>query len=118
MSLPEVNGERVDPERWIKTSACSQADLLLGNSHTFRGRMYAYCPHDEEGYSVSLHEITAMSTSAEQWIDGFLAGSEPEPADMFGAESDEWDSSDPRLDEWRRVIGRYRRTGIWPPPPE
>ena len=114
MERNEVNGERVDPSRWIQSSACPERDFLLGNSQTLRGRMYAFCPHDDEGYSVSLAEIEEMSPDTSQWIDGYLAGSEPSGEDIYGTDFSDWPDDDPRVNDWREAAMTYRRTGVWP----
>jgi hypothetical protein len=107
-------GEVVDRRRWIRTVGCAKPDYLLGNSFTFPGRMYAFCPHEAQGFSVSLSEIAEMSSEAASWIDGFLAGNGPDGQEMFGAEFHDFADDDPRVERWREAIRAFRRSGEWP----
>src|SRR3954471_12780616 len=73
--LPDDLDERL----WIRTSGWHGRGFLGGSSHTFRGRMVAYCPHHGRDFSVSKYEVTEASTEASLWIEGFLRGNEPGP---------------------------------------
>ncbi len=117
VAMPDVEwwaGEIVDRRRWIRTAGCAELDFLLGNSYTFPGRMYAYCPHQAQGYSVSLDEMEEMSPEAKSWVDGFLAGNAPNGEYMFGDEFHDLDDDDPRVEQWREAVASFRRTGQWP----
>lgn len=57
---------------------------------------------DGFGVNVSLSEIVDPSDFVRAWVDGFLAGSEPDPPD---------DESPESLSRWRVEVQRYRRTG-------
>ena len=105
---PEEGGEP-DPLLWFEGS-CGGRDLLAGNGGTFRGRMRAWCPHEQLGYNVSLAEMGQMSQEARYWVAGFLAGNQPgePPPPGFDADIDPGD-----LIAWRAAIGRFRRTGQW-----
>lgn len=104
--LPEE--PRVHDERLWFVGPCGHRDLLVGNGHTFTGRISAWCPHEEYGFSVSLAEIEEMSTEARYFITGYLAGSEPgPPIDGAGMSTDaDWTA-------WRAATARFRRTGYW-----
>jgi hypothetical protein len=83
------------------------------NPHTFPGRMGAYCEAHDRTFSVSLSEIERASDEGRYWIRGFLSGNEPPPpleADALAIE----DLGDPRFDEWRGAVARFRATGEWP----
>jgi hypothetical protein len=97
----------LDERLWFEGS-CGGRDLLVGNSHTFRGRMAAWCPQRGRGYSVSLSEMGEMSDETRYFIRGFLSGNEPGPPydDAHGT-----DSADARA--WRSAIRRFRSTGSW-----
>ena len=98
----------VQDERLWFLGSCGQRDILLGNAHTFPGRISAWCPHEQTGYSVSLAEIEEMSTEARYFITGFLAGNEPGyPLDAVGEESDA------DMTAWYSALARFRRTGYW-----
>ena len=105
----------MDEDLWIRTPACEERDYLVGNSHTFPGRMAGYCPMRGIGFSVSLDEIEEMSPEAARWIEGFLAGNEPDPDEMFGPGIHDADQSDPRWQRWRHAVAEFRSTGRWRP---
>lgn len=102
-----VEKPAVDERLWFD-APCGRRDFLVGNGHTFVGRMAAWCPHEGVGYNISRAEIGAMSEEARYFVAGFLAGNEPGyPADADG-ETDEAD-----LAAWRAATARFRRTGSW-----
>jgi hypothetical protein len=72
--------------------------------------MWAWCPHEQLGYNVSLAEMGQMSQEARYWVAGFLAGNQlgPPPPPHFDADTDPGD-----LIAWRAATGRFRRTGLW-----
>ncbi|WP_405092098.1 hypothetical protein OG767_03335 [Micromonospora sp. NBC_01392] len=96
----------IDERLWFE-APCGR-DVLVGNGHSFTGRMAAWCPHEGVGYNVSRAEMGAMSEEARYFVAGFLAGNEPGyPVDVDG-ETDEAD-----LSAWRAALARFRRTGSW-----
>lgn len=105
---------------WVRLAGSDSLWLLDGNPHTFQGRMRAADPDDPTGrrsIRFSLSEVTDASVLARAWIAGFLAGSEPEPNDMFGPGMVDAADDDPRWNRWRSAIAEYRRTGSWPHAP-
>jgi hypothetical protein len=97
----------IDERLWFE-APCGGRDFVVGNGHTFIGRLAAWCPHDQVGYNVTLGAMEAMSDECRYFVAGFLAGSEPGyPTDDEG-ESDEAD-----LVAWRSATRRFRRTGSW-----
>ncbi len=104
----EQSGEP-DPLLWFEAS-CGGRDLLTGNGGTFRGRMRAWCPHEQVGYNVSLAEMGQMSQEARYWVAGFLAGNQPGPPPPPDPDAD----TDPDdLTAWKAATSRFRRTGLW-----
>ena len=93
----------IDPRLWIRTPACGERDFLLGNSHTFLGRMAGYCPHRDQGFSVSKNELIETSAEASFWVEGFLRGNEPGYPDEPGNQ-----------EAWRRALGEFYRAGVGP----
>ncbi|HEX6682029.1 MAG TPA: hypothetical protein VF062_04510 [Candidatus Limnocylindrales bacterium] len=105
MSLPED----VDPRLWFELDGCEGRHYLVdGNPHTFRGRMYFYCPYRNVYMRVSKAEIRECSEEANFFIRGFLSGNEPPPPD-----EDNGDDGDPQFDRWRQAVEVFRRTGYW-----
>lgn len=103
--LPETPEH--DPELWF-VGLCGGRDVLLGNGHTSRGRMAAWCPDDGRQYFVSLAGMGEMSRATTYWVDGFLHGAEPGPP-----QDDDGDISLDELPVWRAATARFRRTGLW-----
>ncbi|QXC63225.1 hypothetical protein KSP35_10800 [Aquihabitans sp. G128] len=99
--------QELDEALWF-SGACGERDYLVGNSHTFTGRLSAWCPTTEVSYSVSSSEITEMSLEARYFIKGFLHGAEPDPP--MDAEGD---TDDDDLEAWRQAVARFRRNGTW-----
>lgn len=96
-----------DERLWFE-AACGERDFIVGNGHTFAGRLAAWCPHAGVGYNVSLGEMGAMSEEARYFVAGFLAGNEPDcPA------ADEGEGNEADLLAWRAATRRFRRTGSW-----
>ncbi|HET7018063.1 MAG TPA: arginase family protein [Streptosporangiaceae bacterium] len=96
-----------DERLWFE-AACGGRDFIVGNGHTFPGRLAAWCPHDRVGYSVSLAEMGVMPMETRYFVAGFLAGNEPEhPADEQG------DSDEADIRAWQSALRRFRRTGSW-----
>ena len=75
----------------------------------------AYCSHLHQGFSVSLDDIEEMAEESALWVQGFLNGNEPGPADMFGPAIHQADESDPKWQRWRAAVAKFRDTGRWAP---
>jgi hypothetical protein len=54
-----VDEPAIDERLWFEAT-CGSRDFLVGNGHTFVGRMAAWCPSDGVGYHVSLSQLGAM----------------------------------------------------------
>jgi len=97
-----------DEELWFDAE-CGGRDVVLGNAHTFTGRISAWCPGRRRAYNVSLGEMGRMSAATRYWVQGFLHGSEPRwPVDPASG-----DPAEEELPAWRAATARYRRTGSW-----
>ncbi|HXS63217.1 MAG TPA: hypothetical protein VN767_10085 [Streptosporangiaceae bacterium] len=106
--LPDDDVPVVADERLWFEAACGGRDFIVGNGHTFPGRLAAWCPHQRVGYNVSLGEMGAMPVETRYFVAGFLAGHEPGyPVDEQG------DSDEADLTAWRSATRRFRRTGSW-----
>lgn len=104
--VPDLR-DALDERLWF-TGFCGARDYLLGSGNTFRGRLSAWCPSKEVGYTVSLSEISEMSVESEYFVKGFLAGQVPRaPEDEDGSITDD------DLYAWWAATERFRRTGSW-----
>lgn len=106
-STPSVQGlpANIDSRLVFRSTHCDGDHYLVGNAHTFPGRMVMWCEVSSRELSVSLFEITSASDYAQLWIDGYLAGNEPPPPQ----------NDDPSEEEaWQRARRAFRTTGDWP----
>ena len=108
--------EPVDEALWF---ACSEEpegrDYLVGNAHTFRGRISAYCPRKEGSpyYNVSASEVLSdCSDESRRWVQGFLAGQEPTPPK--DDQGDYLPFDHPEAERWRASARAWAATGRWP----
>lgn len=99
--------EPLDENLWF-IGSCGGRDLLIGNGHTFIGRMKAWCPQKRVSYNVSLGEIREMSLESRYFIRGFLSGSEPHWPSNENGNVDDMD-----LAAWVSATRRFRQTGSW-----
>ena len=101
-----------DQELWFTQEWCDEKHFLLGNPHTFPGRMAGWCPKQQLGFCVSRSEMLTCSTATRYWVQGFLSGNEPGlPTNEEGDIID--DEDDPRVKKWRAAIELFATTGIW-----
>ena len=105
------------PDLWVTAEGYRGRLFLLGNAHTHPGRMSALSEALQAGTNISKYEITGASAGARRWIEGFLSGNEPDPADYLGidalAEADLSDD-DPGYGRWRTALAVFRESGIMP----
>ena len=98
---------------WIKLNHCEGNHYLLGNCHTFPGRMNAYCELKDKTFCVSSNEIIEMTTESDYWIRGFLSGNEPEPPEELEMEfPDDYFNSE-RFKKWVTMTEKFKQTGQW-----
>ncbi len=74
----------IDLELWIVAEGFEARCFLLGNSHTFPGRMLLWNEQQDVVASVSKYAITQASEASRRWIEGFLVGNEPSLAAYLG----------------------------------
>jgi len=92
---------------WVITTSVGKV-WLLGNPHTFPGRMHVRALNGDL-LSISLSDISSFGPGAAEWVDGYLAGAEPEVSITWAARADAR-----RLEEGlARVRANFRRTGVW-----
>ena len=95
----------VDLDLAFMGTHCGGGHFLVGNAHTFTGRMAAWCQDQQTEIAVSFSEMTYASPGARFWVKGFLSGSEPAPPE----------SDNPAAEpEWEAARREYRSTGEWP----
>jgi hypothetical protein len=101
----------LDQDLWFHTGHCEGRHYLLGNPHTFRGRLSAWCPTKQRSFCVSKSEITECSREASYFLKGFLSGQEIDaPVDEEG---DLLPPDDPEYQAWINAIQIFQETGMW-----
>jgi hypothetical protein len=103
-----------DERRWVVVQGFDGRCYVIGNCHTFRGRMACWSESTGQTFAFSQSEVLDASDMSRAWIDGFLAGNEPQPEEMFGIGIYDADDSDPRWSRWRDAVRQFRATGHWP----
>lgn len=95
---------------FLKDEDCSGKHFILGNPHTFHGRIMGFCPQKKECFYFSVTEIKSKSIETEYWIKGFLTGNEPEaPIDEDG----DTIYSGEEYDFWTKSIHLFHEYGYW-----
>lgn len=107
---PELPSD-VDPALWFDSMPCGRHYFVDGNPHTFRGRMWAYCPAKGIYTRVSKGELEHCSREAEYFMRGYLSGNEPGPP--ISEDEDLLPEEDPRMIRWRIAVELFRETGYW-----
>jgi hypothetical protein len=106
-----------DPDLWVVANGYNGRLFLLGNAHTHRGRMYAWSEALKMGTDVSKYDVTDASDAAHRWIEGFLSGNEPSPAEYLGIDElavAQLNDDDPRWARWQAALADFRETGTMP----
>lgn len=99
-----------DEQLWFMHEGCEGKHFLIGNPHTFKGRMWAWCPIKQRTFFVSPPEMVEQSVEAKYWVDGFLHGNEPDPPKNSEGNT-EFDSESYR--NWQRQCEAFRSKGFW-----
>lgn len=81
---------------------------IVGNPHTFPGRMSAWCPELARELAFSKNEIFDVSEASRSWIEGFPSGNEPPPP-MDGSTA-----GAKMYDEWLKRRAIFHNEGDWP----
>jgi hypothetical protein len=108
--MNESNKLEYDSKLWVELSHCEGKHYILGNPHTFPGRIMMWCPNKEVSFFMSKNEIQKCSKEAEYWIKGFLTGNEPEPP-VGDDEMPDFESKE--YSEWKDHIKEFHSKGIW-----
>ena len=101
---------KYNTDLWFEHKGCTGKHFILGNPHTFIGRIYAWCPVKQTAFCVSRTEIGKLSNEAEYWIKGYLTGQQPVPPTN---ENDEIDYQSKEFKEWEKKVDIYEKTGDW-----
>jgi len=92
---------------------------LEGNAHTFPGRIAAWSETLGSHVTISRSDVRDASPEAWAWIDGFLAGNEPELHEFLGIDSlgaDSMPADDPAWQRYEEALAEFRSTGSMPFP--
>ncbi|MER7074191.1 hypothetical protein, partial [Terrabacter sp. NPDC000476] len=55
-----------------------------------------------------------LSPSAQASLEGYLAGAEPEPQEVFGPDVHDVGGEDERWARWQQLVRDFRASGTWP----
>jgi hypothetical protein len=104
--------QNFDKELWFTFKEhCKDKHFIVGNPHTFHGRISAFCPEKDVFFNVSLGEIDDMPLTTKYWIKGFLSGNEPTcPVDEEG---DDYPPTHEEFIHWAKSIELFHVTGSW-----
>lgn len=102
--------DKIDERIWFEHDGCEGKHYMLGNPHTFTGRMYAWCPKRQTSFFVSKSEILNASVECEYWIKGFLSGNQPEPPTD---EKGDVNFESKEYKNWIDKITEFEKTGDW-----
>lgn len=81
---------------------------IVGNPHTFHGRMLVWCPIQDSFLCRSLSEMKNLTEAGKIWVDGFLCGNEP------SYPYNKKNELNPRREvaHYKKLL-KFRRTGYW-----
>ena len=102
-------------EHWVDTEGFGRC-RLDGNAHTFPGRISAWS--ETLGMvTISSSDVRDASAQARAWIEGFLAGNEPEFHEFLGiqpADADMVPDEDPTQARYGAALASFHASGSWP----
>lgn len=103
----------IDEKLWfiLKDSECKGKHYIIGNPHTFHGRISGYCIEKKQEFAFSISEIESMSLESEYWIKGYLFGNEPKPP--TDEEGDDLPFESEEMKHWWNSIKFFHQTGNW-----
>ena len=107
-----LEANKIDKKLWFKLKGhnCSGEHYILGNPHTFPGRIMGYCTEKNKSFFFSLNEVSELSNESAYWIKGFLTGSEPDPPTGDDGHV-HFDGSE--YNHWLQSTYIFRTTGYW-----
>lgn len=124
-----VEGVSTNEELWVEAGDFGRC-RLDGNAHTFPGRIRAWSETLDAWVTISRSDVREATPEAWAWIEGFLAGHEPELHEFLGIDAIEGErlSDEDSAHEWYRgALDHFHRTGsisfpltirpTLPPPP-
>ena len=100
-----------DENLWFELENCEGRHFLIGNPHTYKGRIDAYCPIKNTTFCISYKEIKKMSIESKYWLQGYLSGNEPDPPEEYDGESAVDFFQSMRYKEWELKIQKFKETG-------
>lgn len=110
-----------DERLWVRMDAAharphpaSTLWMIMGSCHTHRGHFQVVAEGTDDWRSVNLPDIAEASDAAKIWLDGFLAGQEPNFDEFMADERlrEDADTEDElRFDAYN---ADFRRTGVAP----
>ncbi len=106
-----------DPELWIEAHGFDGRCYLLGNPHTHLGRMVVWVESLKDVAHISKDDIENASEAARRWVEGFLHGNEPTPAQYLGIDpgaATDLEDDDPGIARWRAALAEFRQKGTMP----
>ncbi|GLS93875.1 hypothetical protein [Piscinibacter gummiphilus] len=94
---------------WFTHQGCSGTHFVVGNPHTFPGRMLGWCLLKQRSFFFSKNEIEECSPETAAWVEGFLAGNEPSPPK--NGEGDV-EFASPQYKSWLANMQAFRECGF------
>jgi hypothetical protein len=110
----EAAHSATDPDLWVEVAGHDGKLFIMGNPHTFPGRITGWSYEGNHSLYFSKAEVTAASDAARWWIDGFLHGNEPSLAEYLGidpGQAERLEDDDPGVARWRDAVGAFRSSG-------
>ena len=106
-----------DPNLWVEVDGLDGKLFIMGNPHTYPGRITGWSYEGNHSYYFSKDEVTAASDAARYWIDGFLSGNEPTLAEYLGIGPEQaarLDDDDAAIARWHEALHAFCTTGDFP----
>ncbi len=117
MTDQEGSAPDYDPELWVILEGDESRCYLLGNAHTWPGRMVVWGEEIGRTFAASTYQVTDASDAARRWMDGFLHGNEPTPGEYLGIgefAASNLDDDDPAFPRWRAALQDFHVNGTLP----
>lgn len=101
--------EEIDDKLWFEYDGCVGKHFILGNPHTFPGRMMGWCPTKNRSFFFSKCDITNSSSETEYWVKGFLSGNQPK----YPRINEDIDFESEEYKVWQEKIKEFESSGLW-----